>query len=141
MTDDRNANGSGGRAAGRSLEELHDHDGHRIDLDWMTTGGDGFATTDWVLFVDGRQFYLGQDSLFVEQVLGRDFAGFISAAFDRAGATESDECDDELLKASLAAGVVEGLCWSWTAEGRDFLAAVPELGVWSLAAAAPDPSV
>jgi len=125
-----------GHAVRRSAGELRDHHGHRIDLDWMTTGGDGFAVTDWILFVDGRRFYLGQESIFVRQVLEQDFAAFIAAAYDRAGITEDDDYEDGLLKASLAVGVVEGLCRSWAAEGRDFLTAVPELGEWALAAEA-----
>ncbi len=118
--------------------ELRAHNGHDIDLGLMTTKGPGFAATDWILAIDGRQFYLSRDCEFVERVLRQDFAAFLHAAFVRAGLGGDDLCDDEpfdddLLKASLAAGVVAGLCDEWGNDGRDFFAAAPALAPWALA--------
>ena len=40
--------------------------------------------TDWVLFVDERRLYLGNDARLVRQVLDEDFGAFIHKAFRRA---------------------------------------------------------
>ena len=119
-----------------NIDELKTYEGHQIGLEWLTHGdpASGFAWTDWILWIDDHQFYLGQDAKFVARVLGDDFAAFIHAAFDRVGLKGGElvDKDHDLLKASLAVGVVEGLCERWEQDGSDFLAAVPELEPWSL---------
>jgi len=57
---------------------------HTIRLEYDEVSLGGFAYTNWLLFVDGRPFYLGQDAKFVTRVLGQDFARFIHEAFVRA---------------------------------------------------------
>ncbi|HUU33438.1 MAG TPA: hypothetical protein VMW48_05205, partial [Vicinamibacterales bacterium] len=56
---------------------------HTIRLEYDEVSLGGFAYTNWLLFVDGRPFYLGQDAKFVTRVLGQDFARFIHEAFVR----------------------------------------------------------
>lgn len=94
---------------------LATYDGHPIRLEWETVDLGGFAYTNWLLFVDGNLFYLGQDAKFVARVLGRDFAEFIREAFNRAGILEPEDrklaglFDHDLLRASLAWGIVDVL--------------------------------
>jgi len=96
-------------------EDLELYEGHKISLEWEAIDLGGFAYTNWILFVDGNLFYLGQDAKFVARVLGRDFAEFIREAFDRAGILEptdrklAGDFDRDLLRASLAVGIIEGL--------------------------------
>jgi len=72
-------------------EDFSQHAGHPIRLEYEQARRDGVVYTDWVLFVDERMLYLGQDARFVRQVLGQDFAAFIHEAFRRAGITTSSQ--------------------------------------------------
>jgi hypothetical protein len=113
--------------------------GHPIRLEYEQVSRGGFVCTDWVLFVDERMLYLGRDDPFVRQVLGRDFAAFIHEAFRRAGIEElspgdtlAGDLDRELLRASLAYGVVRGLEGRYAARCEDFFESLPGLKPWSL---------
>ena len=123
-------------------EDLSQYAGHQIRLEYEQARRDGVALTDWVLFVDERMLYLGQDGRFVRQVLGRDFAAFLHEAFRRAGITTSyqrphlaGDLDGDLLRASLAHGVVQGLSDGYAARGEDFFEALQGLDPWSLTVA------
>jgi hypothetical protein len=83
--------------------------------------------------------YLGQDGRFVRQVLGQDFAAFIHEAFRRARIDKQSpsqrlagDFDGDLLRASLAYGVVQGLEDRYATEGNDFFEVLPGLEPWSL---------
>jgi len=112
---------------------------HRISLEYEQVNLGGFAYTNWLLFVDGRLFYLGQDAKFVTRVLGQDFAGFIREAFVRAGIDApasrllTADFNTNRLRASLAAGIVRGLDDIFSEQGQDFfeLVASGELEPWS----------
>lgn len=95
--------------------------------------------TDWVLFVDECMLYLGQDARFVRQVLGQDFAASIHEAFKWAalealppGPKLEGDFDGDLLRASLAYGVVLGLRDRYARHGEDFFETLPGLEPWSL---------
>lgn len=120
-------------------EDFSQYAGHPIRLEYEQARRDGVVCTDWVLFVDERMLYLGQDARFVRQVLGQDFAAFIQEAFRRAGITTSSsrprlagDFDHDLLRASLARGVVHGLSDSYAIEGEDFFEVLRGLDPWSL---------
>ena len=122
-----------------TAEDFSQYAGHAIRLEYEQASRDGVAYTDWVLFVDERMLYLGQDGRFVSQVLGQDFSAFIHGAFRRAGITElapsrrlAGDFDPDLLRASLARGVVEGLSQRYATEGEDFFEALQGLDPWSL---------
>jgi len=112
---------------------------HKVSLEYENVSQDGFAYTNWLLFVDGRPFYLGQDSKFVIRVLGRNFGQFIHEAFERAGleatpARELDAAQRDLLRVSLAAGVVRGLDDLFSDQGEDFFEAAEHgLEPWTFA--------
>jgi hypothetical protein len=120
-------------------EDLSQYAGHQIRLEYEQANRGGVVSTDWVLFVDERMLYLGQDGRFVRQVLGRDFGAFIHDAFRRArittssqGARLAGDFDRDLLRASLAFGVVRGLEDCYATEGEDFFEVLPALDPWSL---------
>ena len=122
-----------------TADDFSRYAGHPIRLEYEQARRDGVVYTDWVLFVDERMLYLGQDGRFVRQVLGQDFAAFIHEAFRRAGITTSSQSprlagdfDPDLLRASLARGVVEGLSERYATEGEDFFEALQGLAPWSL---------
>jgi predicted regulator of Ras-like GTPase activity (Roadblock/LC7/MglB family) len=99
-----------------TADDFSRYAGHPIRLEYQQASRDGVIYTDWVLFVDERMLYLGQDGRFVRQVLGQDFAAFIHEAFRRAGITTSSQSPrlagdfaPDLLRASLAAAEDTGL--------------------------------
>ena len=112
--------------------DFSQYEGHPIRLEYEQASRDGVVYTDWVLFVDERMLYLGQDGRFVRQVLGQDFGAFIHEAFRRAGITTSSQSPrlagdfaPDLLRASLARGVVEGLSERLRHRGRGLLRGAP----------------
>ena len=120
-------------------EDFSQYAGHPIRLEYEQASRGGVVYTDWVLFVDERMLYLGQDGRFVRQVLGQNFAAFIHEAFRRAGITTlslsprlAGDFDPDLLRASLARGVVQGLSDRYATQGEDFFEALPGLDPWSL---------
>jgi len=120
-------------------EDFGKYAGHRIRLEYEQVSRDGLSCTDWVLFVDERMLYLGVDSMFVRQVLEQDFAAFIHEAFRRARIDKQSpsqrlagDFDGDLLRASLAYGVVQGLEDRYATKGNDFFEALPGLEPWSL---------
>ena len=122
-----------------TAEDFGKYAGHRIRLEYEQIRRDGLSCTDWVLFVDERMLYLGVDSKFVRQVLGQDFAAFIHEAFRRARIDKrspsqrlAGDFDGDLLRASLAYGVVQGLEDKYATEGEDFFEAILGLELWSL---------
>ena len=122
-----------------TAEDFSQYAGHPIRLEYEQARRGGVVFTDWVLFVDERMLYLGQDGMFVRQVLGQDFAAFIHEAFHRAGIDTlfpsqrlAGDFDRDLLRASLAYGVVRGLEDRYATEGKDFFEALPGLEPWSL---------
>jgi hypothetical protein len=121
-----------------TAEDFSQYSGHPIRLEYEQASRGGVVYADWVLFVDERMLYLGQDGGFVSQVLGQDFAAFIHEAFRRAGITTSSrsphlagDFDGDLLRASLAYGVVQGLKDRYATEGEDFFEALQGLDPWS----------
>lgn len=123
-----------------ALTGLSQYGEHTINLEYEQINMGGFAYTNWILFVDGYLFYLGQDAKFVVRVLGQDFAQFIHEAFGRAGidapieAKLAGDFDRDLLRASLAAGIVRGLDDIYSDQGKDFFEALNGLEAWSLSA-------
>jgi hypothetical protein len=122
-----------------TAEDFSEYGGHPIRLEYEHASRGGVVYTDWVLFVDEYMLYLGQDALFVRQVLGQDFAAFIHAAFQRAGIDKVapsrrllGDFDGDLLRASLAQGIVQGLDHAYSARGEDFFEALQGLDPWSL---------
>ena len=122
-----------------TAEDFSQYAGHPIRLEYEQASRGGVVYTDWVLFVDERMLYVGEDGMFVRQVLGQDFAAFIHEAFHRAGIVTSPpslplagDLDRGLLRASLAYGVVRGLEDGYAAEGNDFFGALPGFEPWSL---------
>jgi len=122
-----------------TAEDFGKYAGHRIRLEYEQVRRDGLSCTDWVLFVDERMLYLGVDSKFVRQVLGQDFAAFIHEAFRRARIDKQSpsqrlagDFDGDLLRASLAYGVVRGLEDKYATEGGNFFEAIHGLEPWSL---------
>ena len=120
-------------------KDLTQYAGHPIRLEYEQASRGGVVYTDWVLFVDERMLYLGMDSMFVRQVLGQDFAAFIHDAFQRARIDRqplsqrlADDFDGDLLRASLAFGVAQGLAVRYATEGEDFFEALHGLEPWSL---------
>jgi hypothetical protein len=113
---------------------------HSISLEYEPVNMGGYAYTNWLLFVDGHTFYLGQDAKFVRRVLGQDFAQFLHEAFERADIDAPIEdklagnFDRDLLRASLAAGIVRGLDDIYSDQGEDFFEALDGLEAWSLSA-------
>jgi hypothetical protein len=113
---------------------------HSISLEYEQINMGGYAYTNWVLFVDGHLFALGQDAKFVRRVLGQDFAQFLHEAFERADidapieAKLAGDFDRDLLRASLAAGIVRGLDDIYSDQGEDFFEALDGLEAWSLSA-------
>jgi hypothetical protein len=123
----------------RTPEDFSQYAGHTIRLEYEQVSRGGLACTDWVLFVDEHMLYLGHDAMFVRQVLGQDFAAFIHEAFRRAGIATlppserlAGDFDRDLLRASLACGVVQGLNDSYAIEGEDFFEVLHGLDPWSL---------
>ena len=125
-------------------ENLGEYRGHRVVLDWQDGGIAELrvAWTDWVLSIDDQIFYLGQDALFVEDVLDCDFAAFVAAAYRRAdiivplGRPRRTDDDEALLKASLATGVLEALEAAYRERGEEFFEEVGGLDPWAFAATA-----
>jgi hypothetical protein len=123
-------------------ENLGEYRGHRVTLDWREGGIEELriAWTDWLLCIDEQTFYLGQDTRFVEDVLDCDYADFVAAAHRRAdlivplGSPAGTDYDDELLKATLAAGVLDALEALYRERGEEFLEVVGELDPWALTA-------
>jgi hypothetical protein len=122
-----------------TAEDFSQYAGHRIRLEYEQASRGGVVYTDWVLFVDERMLYLGQDGRFVSQVLGQDFAAFIHGAFQRAGIDQlapsrrlAGDLDRDLLRASLAHGIVQKLEGVYSDQGEDFFEALPGLEPWSL---------
>lgn len=122
-----------------TAEDFRQYAGHPIRLEYEQARRGGVVFTDWVLFVDERMLYLGQDGRFVRQVLGQDFGAFIHSAFRRAGIDTlfpsqrlAGDLDRDLLRASLAYGVVRGLEDRYATGGEDFFEALPGLEPWSL---------
>jgi hypothetical protein len=122
-----------------TAEDFSEYAGHAIRLEYEQPRRDGVVYTDWVLFVDERMLYLGQDGRFVRYVLGQDFGAFVREAFLRAGITNASErphlvgdFDHDLLRASLAYGVVRGLEDNYATEGEDFFEVLHGLKPWSL---------
>ena len=120
--------------------DLREYEGHAIGLAWEEARLDTYVRTNWVLTVDDCTFRLGQDAKFVSGVLHRDFAEFIHAAFLRAGIIESTpaklagDFDHDLLRTSLAVGIVEELQAIFGERGEDFLGAFQELDPLALSA-------
>jgi hypothetical protein len=122
-----------------TAEDFSLYAGHAIRLEYEQAHRDGVVYTDWVLFVDERMLYLGQDAMFVRRALGQDFAAFIHSAFRRAGIDAlppgqrlAGDFDRSLLRASLAYGIVQGLAGMYADLGQDFFEALPGLEPWSL---------
>jgi len=122
-----------------TAEDFSEYAGHAISLEYEQASRGGVLYTDWVLFVDERMLYLGQDARVVRQVLGQDFGAFICEAFRRAGIAtlfpherHAGEFDRDLLRASLAYGVVQGLRDRYATEGEDFFEVLQGLEPWSL---------
>jgi hypothetical protein len=119
--------------------DLSTYGDHKIALEYETIDLGGFAYTNWLLFVDDRLFYLGQDAKFVARVLGVDFAQFLHTAFRRAGITTeagpllAGDFDRDALRASLAWGIVDVLVSSYDDRGEDFFEALQGFEAWSLA--------
>ena len=120
-------------------EDFSRYAGHSIRLEYEQAIRGGVVYTDWVLFVDEHMLYLGVDSMFVRQVLGQDFAAFIHDAFRRARIDRqalsqrlAGDVDCDLVRASLALGVVQGLAVRYATGDEDFFEALHGLEPWSL---------